>query len=493
MQLTRPVRTFAHSTILCLLLHQVSAAQFEDLANVIPDEANAIVLISPERIFASPIAVREKWREEHAEAFAAGVAFLPPSADLYVMATQLDLDAKTPLWELAVLRLSEAPSLDGIARRHNGHLETISGKRAVGLPSNSLLVDLGENIVGIMTPANRQTVARWIREGSTGAGPSPYLREAVAYAAKDITGIIMALDLEDAVPPRLLQQRIATLKTLESRSADVEAIGQVLSSIRGVTLGVTVRDRLYGAIKVDFRENVEILGDSAMPMLLEIIGNNGMMIDDFESWKAQLRTKQIMVQGPLSESGLRHVLSLVQPPTIRKLTAGEHQAESPDEQSKAYSSQKYFTSVNTLFDDMRKRKGAKSIGIYGTWASQYAKRIDGLPILNVDSDLVDFGGYVAQQLRNAAAAIQGIGIRTAAGEASIYHQAYGGYNWGRVGLWGRGGSGYYYQNNVYGQRRAIRAQERAQGATNAKAILQEVDNEMAKMRRQMTEKYQVEF
>jgi hypothetical protein len=47
--------------------------------------------------------------------------------------------------------------------------------------------------------------------------------------------------------------------------------------------------------------------------------------------------------------------------------------------------------------------------------------------------------------------------------------------------------------NVDAERRAIRAQERATGATSARGIAQELENSLARVRQDMTQRYQVEF
>ena len=56
--------------------------------------------------------------------------------------------------------------------------------------------------VGVMFPANRQQVVRWVREAktATSAPLTPYLAEAVGYADKVGTDIVLALDLTDMLP-----------------------------------------------------------------------------------------------------------------------------------------------------------------------------------------------------------------------------------------------------------------------------------------------------
>ena len=168
---------------------------------------------------------------------------------------------------------------------------------------------------------------------------------------------------------------------------------------------------------------------------------------------------------------------------------------------KANASLRYFNSVTSLLDDLRaETRTAKTIATVGLWLDKYARKIDRLPILNVDGDLLDYGDYVSRQMRAAGGAVKQIGIRSAAQEASIYptfqshgrYRGYGGYD--HYGDY-RSYSGDWYAEtkNVAAERRAVRAKERATGASSAIAIMTEVSQATVKIRRTMTERYRIEF
>ena len=73
--------------------------------------------------------------------------------------------------------------------------------------------------------------------------------------------------------------------------------------------------------------------------------------------------------------------------------------------------QEYYKSINHLMADLKSRKGEeRTFGQVGVWFQNYAKKIDRLPILNVDEEMLQYGQYVADQLRNASMAIKGYGI-----------------------------------------------------------------------------------
>ena len=178
----------------------------------------------------------------------------------------------------------------------------------------------------------------------------------------------------------------------------------------------------------------------------------------------------------------------------------------------ALASQQYFKSVTGLLDDLTgKRKSDEFVtwGQVGLWFEKYAARIDQLPILHVDPDLLDWGSNVSAQLRQAESAMKGIGAQTGyrlatAPNVQAYNtrtEAVSGVGVGPYGGY-RAGGGYAYQS-VYnpklslalqGQQSAqIRTEERIRGNTSANLIMQGLQAETGEIRKRMTEKYQVEF
>jgi hypothetical protein len=101
--------------------------------------------------------------------------------------------------------------------------------------------------------------------------------------------------------------------------------------------------------------------------------------------------------------------------------------------------------------------------------------------VNVDQELLGFGQYISSNLRDMAAAVRGIGIQSGARTAQVYQQVSTSYNAG-MSYWGGGASYYTEWRNVDGERRAIRADERAKGATSARGIASEIENATAKVR-----------
>lgn len=166
-----------------LLLSPAQAAhgqKFEELVKSLPGKANTLVLLNVDKILFSPVAIRENWKTKHEETYAAGLSMLPPDVKQAVFASELDLSEMSPEWESVVMRIDDEADLPDLARSSGGRLEFIDNHKAVALPTNAYAVQFSGNIVGAMTPTNRQSVGRWIRETDSRVHPdlSPYLTEA---------------------------------------------------------------------------------------------------------------------------------------------------------------------------------------------------------------------------------------------------------------------------------------------------------------------------
>jgi hypothetical protein len=470
-------------------------AQFEQLLTKIPSSANAVVLLDAERLFASPLGVREGWKDKYEQSFASGLVTMSPDTQRLVLATQLDYEFMKPQWEVAVADFGKGRSAAEVARSAKGILEKIGDVPVVALRDNTYAVELGPKRLGAMSPANRQAVARWLRETQGQPQPlvSSYLKGTLA--AKEQSAIVVAFDLEDAIPPDIIRAKLAASSSLKGKNIDLDAAAKVLEGIRGLVLEVSVNDGSFGRLMVHFRSDASLLVPVAKPLLQEILADLGATIDDLEGWKMQAEPQRISFNGTLSAAGRKRIFSLIDNP-LASIIATEQTAPTAEDRKQtqlAAASQQYFKSLTSILSEVKEKSGdAKTFGENALWFDKWARRIDKLPLLNVDKDLLGFGQYVSTQLRNMASSMRGIGINSGARTAQVYQQVSTDYN----AYAGYGGGGYSYYTewrNVDGERRAIRAEERATGATSARGIAAEIANATAKVRQDMTQKYQVEF
>lgn len=483
----------------------VANAQMEGLAKHVPSSANAAAFINVDKVMASPIAKKEKWAANRDSAFASGVSFLPPDASRAVLAMQVDLEVWITLWQAAILSLDHEPKLDTVVEMTGGTLDKVSGRSAVALPEDAYVVNLGALNAAFMAPANRQSVARWLREVDSrkGLGLSPYLTEAYGFANDVGTPVILAVDLEDAIPAEAIKDRLDNAKPfLAQLKLDANTAAKTVANLRGATLGVTFTDKIFGKLKVDFSEEVKLDPEVAKSMLLYVLGNHGAMIDEFEEWKPAVKGKQFTLEGYLTASGMKRLASLFdRPPSLKPKAPNPDQQPKTETQLTIEASQAYFKRINELLDDLSKKPKEDSratLSQIGVWMDNYAKKIDKLSVLNVDPDLINWGAFVSDNLRAAYNAIrQGAANKRVrqVNEPMQYNYYSGG-----VAYSGTYRSGYAYgtvavadQQAYQHARTAIKTEERVGSANSARDIVQGIQDATADVRKKMTLKYKVDF
>ena len=185
-------------------------------------------------------------------------------------------------------------------------------------------------------------------------------------------------------------------------------------------------------------------------------------------------------------------------PAVRSADNIESTGDATDPKVDAYASLKYFQSIAGHVNDLKRERGASSYYTIAVWFDKYARRIDRLPILHVDKDLVDYGRRTVSQLRTCVEAIRGSGIRSGARSAQVTGGGYNydGYGYAPYALFSSASPASRAEAQVGAveqERRAIRAQERGQSSTDVRAIIFQIEEDKSNMRRLMTERYNIEF
>jgi hypothetical protein len=311
---------------------------------------------------------------------------------------------------------------------------------------------------------------------------SSYLVKALTEFETSRLSASIVFDLDDALAASHIERELADLKCLADRKQDLKAIARALEGVRGVKLGITVTDKASGRLVIEFNNPPSVLQSVAKPLVIEVMSALGYELDDVEGWSQTLSGTSITLEGDLSRSGLMRLSSLCEAPHLSLDESGRDADQSDAGDPKLYATQGHFKSVQSLLDDLFGKK-KETFGQAAKWAEQYAQRIDRLPILNVDEDMLAYSAKVSTLLRDQAMIGRGVGIRTASRQADVY------------------GSSVTY--NYYGQRlitqeaaaaqAAIATQERSSGAMNARQIRQQIENESAAIRKTMSQRYKVEF
>ncbi|WP_417383200.1 hypothetical protein [Gimesia sp.] len=473
-----------------LFFQSAAEAQFEDLLNRIPANANSIVVIDVSRMHDSTLARKEGWMKKHEAAFVERPIYLPPEAEKIVVAAQINF--ASPLdqnWELAVMDMKEPIPMRSIARAEGGYVDSINGLHAAWAPSDAYFVRLSTSVMGLMHPANRQAVSRWADFGRKNSSPviSTYLKQAVKAVRANGPQIAMAIDLKDIIQPHKREEYLKNSKVLHGNEQSAERLAELLDGIQGATLAVEVGSQAEGELRIDFSSETDMISPFAKSMVLEIMDELGIHLDDLEKWKTELKDKYIILSGPLSTDGMRRVFSILEIPStkfseLKDEVVSSEKTDSPDEVAQA--SLTYFKSVSVLIDDLRKYLQSNRDN-HSLYSERYARKIDRLPILNVDEDLLTWGSNVAETLRGVALAKRAAGTRTGVRNSNVY----GSYSYN-----------YDPNNNYYYGTRSnasVKIQNRTEEQAKATGVRynswKEIEDSTAAIRREMTKRYQIEF
>ena len=462
-------------------------AQFDQASRWVPAGANVIALVRGKDILESEYATANKWRAERTRAYKSGAAFLPPSTERLLLAAQVDFEFQEPAWQVTVFE-NDKPTLDIIelSKRINGSIENISGNDAVVLPGDAYAVKIDDKTLVSMYPANRQVTARWIRENKrSGSKLSPYLSQAVRFADNNAQ-VMIALDLQDVVSHEAIKKKLANTALFPGDSVD-DACG-VLCSIRGLQFGITINDRINGAIKIDFDENLTPIADQAKDLLILALENNGIMIEDIRDWTATVNAKQITLAGTLSDTGLRQVGSFIEQPLVTEY-ASDYEGEGPDMKTRTL---QYMAAVTGMVESLQ-NKDEKGLQTQSKWLEKYALQIDKLPVANVDEAALEYGQFVSTSFRDMSVDLMGVQLETMQNRASVPDEYWA----GGVGGWGWGGGRWanFYQMNDYKTRNQTRATNQGQlkGQSLATQQMAQISKATVETRRDLSLKYEVEF
>ncbi|HMP05876.1 MAG TPA: hypothetical protein PJ982_05960 [Lacipirellulaceae bacterium] len=477
------LRSLATLNVVLLAALPVHAAEtLGSLTARLPSMANALVIIDVEGIMASPLAREQGWARRLETAYVERPVYLPPEARKLVLGASLQpTEDFASAWSAAVMDLLEPVSVRSIARSEGGFLDEVNGVRVAVTPHDAGFLELGDSLLGVVFPADRQFISRWVasHRDSSPAALSSYLQSAVELV-NDRVQVLLAIDLTDVLGPHQIEAGLADAAWLESSSADKQAIAETLAKLQGVTLRLAIGERCQGRLQIDFDADVAPLEKTARPLIAQALGHLGMSTTEIAEWRISFAPRSIRLEGELSADAQRRVFSVIELPQVALQTdeAAPGDAAETNESEVRDRSMAYFRSTQVLLDDLR--RGLKDTKATSAWMERYAKRVDQLPVLNVDELLLDYGDKLAETLRIMALSKRQAGIQYGVRATE-------------------GGS--YYDGYDYGSDAYSRAADRSQARKEEMAVASDVrvqgwkliDDATADIRRTLTQKYGVEF
>jgi hypothetical protein len=142
----------------------------------------------------------------------------------------------------------------------------------------------------------------------------------------------------------------------------------------------------------------------------------------------------------------------------------------------------YYDGVATLLTDLQSTLGENRDN-HAVWMERFARKVDALPVLGVDDDLLAWGAKVGETFRQMALAERASHIRTGVRKSTVYGNYQYSYD----------GNGYYSARSTSSIRNQMRNEERAQAKAVRYSSWKELEDETAAIRKTMTQRYKVEF
>ncbi len=293
----------------------------------------------------------------------------------------------------------------------------------------------------------------------------------------------MAIDLTNVAQPHRIDKALKETRILEGKKVSPQAVAVALSSLRGLTLSIEFRSQAMAEARIDFSENVRILEPFAKELVLKGLERAGLAVADASAWKVKVEETAIIFRGTISEKGLRRISSLLELPTSKFSTmSAEIKKKVEPSGTTVEASQRYFKSLDRMITDLREQ--LRTTDTVTAWLDRTARKIDAMPILHVDEELLAFGGIVAKSLREMGEQRRNVGRANAVAQSTLYGNYYD------VGSYG-GGSGYYRDS---GSTSATLGEQSMAAVSAIKTKgLQGIYDGLADIRRKMTKKYGVEF
>jgi hypothetical protein len=468
--------------------------KFGELLKRIPEQANALMLVDVDALLDSPYGQREKWRDQLADR-PTSLLGISTDASRFVVATSIDPRTLDERWKVGMLQTKlDPPKPSVLANREGGYVEEIETQKVIWTPRGFYLFTFEPRIIGYAVPADRQLMVSWIT--STLLKPRefpPSWADRAFFRADAGSPVVFAVNLKNVLSAREVQAWLSTLPAMKANTMDASILAPKLASAKSAMFQVDVDQTINGKIQVDFDQEVDYASPVAKEIILRTLESLGAALGtDAENWSAMAQGRSITLEGRLDPTSLRRILSLASAPTLTMQYSSSDSAtpetepspgttRKPSEPSDAdivKASQGYFRAITDITDNIQQKKNNDWTHIR-FWMDKSARMIDELPILFVDTELLDWGAQVARTLRGMS---QGINYVNKDKSYRLASSPKGSY----VGYWGTGA--YAGADN-----RLMNTQANSMISVGIDDGWKAFQNSMADMRRKMVQKYKVDF
>ncbi|MBD3675520.1 MAG: hypothetical protein HUJ26_18565 [Planctomycetaceae bacterium] len=473
-----------------------------------PAHTNSVMVMNVDQIKQSEKAKQAGWSDNSSSMWVAGTEPLPSWVKTIVRGAHTHLGRSSREWSMSVAKAPSYLNFSALARHYGQKTQTVAGQPSYLSPSGAYVAMLNQDTIGVLRPADRADLSRWINQVQTES--DPVLPQYLQDAAQQSGHILMAVDLKDTFDKWLLRSWLESTETLKGSSSRVLEMAELLQHLEGLTLTVNVTDDIHAKLQFDFDTTLTPIADQFHPLLLEYLTHSSAFVSDLESAKVDLQgTAIVMTMSHLSDSGFQRLMSLILSPHPQQTLAAneDNKSEQPNNDSPVPRSepslaatQKYFLAIENLLGDLeRSYKRSRNYTATAVWHERFAQKIDNLPIEKVDPAMVKYGRETSARLVALGASLRGQPLEINALNNSITYNVkptYGGNGWwGGVGTYTADGpvpSGYDVDTNLT-QVREKQAQAVIAGGKERQQLWQIQIDARNEIRSDMYQKYEVDI
>ncbi|MFK7822032.1 MAG: hypothetical protein AB8G99_25260 [Planctomycetaceae bacterium] len=228
-------------------------------------------------------------------------------------------------------------------------------------------------------------------------------------------------------------------------------------------------------------------------LLLEFLDDSGARLEDFADSHAKTDGYSVRLTTELSDEGLRRVMSLIATPHPLH-SAGE--VATAQKEICVSRTREYLKQVDQVLLDLRKaNRHATNYLKTATWHDKFANKIESLPMLDVDPELLNYSATLASRLRALGASLRGVPVQVNLLERTITWNVYRDPGWGQLVWFGGNAWGWVGRNPSWTSTSnvdVIRRQQAkviAENTGKREEIWRIIDDDRSRIRRKMTEKH----
>jgi hypothetical protein len=452
------------------------------------------MVIDCQALMKSERGIKEDWVRKHHAEFLNGALPINPRLERAIFATQLGASNPADAAVVGVVPIPKGGSLESLAKKEKGEIETIAGQDVLSSPRGAFFMEVAPGIGGVMAPANRQVLSKWLKFTKKSKSPvlSDYLKEAATWPRNG--QILLAVDAEDLFHPRALKNWLGTVKGLSKD--DVEVAHKMLAGLRGVKFMARVTDSIKGELYIDLAEKPDARQLALLkPVVMAGLRELGTSVEDFTNGKSNVEGRSVIIEADLNDNALRRIMSIIQAPVPSAGLAEEPTDPESEANPAMVATRRYFRSVQSLIVELKDLNNqASHSGMVIQWYDTYARKIDQLPLLDVDQEMLQYGRATSEKLRALAASLNGQNITSGVLDSykrTNYYASGASYYGGYYGYGYQGGS--FWKDTNAADVQTAKSEAVAKSRTERFKIWQSIDDDTAEIRRVMTEKYKVEF